>query len=232
MTGTLRVLVIEDEQATARLVQRVLQEDGYAVDVAFTGEEGRALADAGDYDLVLLDLGLSDRDGLSVVQDLRRAGRETPVLILTAETAESMMIRGLDAGADDYVTKPFSLDALRARVRALVRRGGAQRQETLTVGNLTLDRLARDVRVSERTLSLTPREFALLEYLMLKPDEIATRSELLERVWDTHFDPGSNVVDAHVARVRKKLEDGGASAEISTQRGVGFRIAVATDQPR
>lgn len=227
----MRVLVIEDDPIAARLVTRALEPDGYSVEVALTGGEGFALAKLHDYSLIVLDLGLQDRHGLSVLEDLRRMGRETPVLILTGEGAEAVMIRGFDAGADDFVTKPYSRDALRARVRALVRRSGAQHMGALAVGNLSLNRLAREARVNERALALTPREFALLEYLMLKQDEIVSRAELLEKVWDMHFDPGSNVVDAHVARVRKKLDNGGAAVEITTHRGVGFRIGPATAPP-
>ena len=225
----MRVLVIEDDEAAARLVRRVLEEEGYAVDSASTAEEGRVLATGASYDLVVLDLGLRDQSGITVVREMRRTGHDTPVLILTGESAESAMVHGLDAGADDFVTKPFSRDALLARVRALVRRGAAPRRDALTVGNLTLNRLTRDVHAGDRTLSFTPREFALLEYLMLKQDEMASRAELHEHVWNMHFDPGSNVVDAHVARVRRKLEDSHATAEITTVRGAGFRIGRATD---
>ena len=227
----MRALVIEDDPTAARLVRLVLAEDAWEVDDAATGQEGRRLARAHAYDLIVLDLGLRDLHGIAVVQDLRQSGRATPVLILTGETAEQTMIRGLDAGADDYMTKPFSREALRARARALVRRGAAGRADTMTVGNLSLNRLTREVRVDSHTLALTPREFALLEYLMLRHDEVVSRPELLEKVWDMHFDPGSNVVDAHVARVRRKLEDGKASAAITTSRGVGFSIGAASGAP-
>lgn len=225
----MRILVVEDDTMVARLVRAVLTADGYAVDVAATGEEGRLLAFVNDYDGIVLDLNLSDRHGLTILQELRREGRQTPVLILTGTGDESEVVRALDAGADEYVVKPVRNRELAARVRALVRRGAhVQRSEQLTVGALILNRLTRRVLVGGDALELSPREFALLEHLLLHTDEVVSRADLLEKVWDMHFDPGSNVVDVHVARLRRKLDASDAPVVIHTVRGVGFRLTPAT----
>ena len=224
----MRILVVEDDMMVARLVRAVLTADGYAVDIAATGEEGRLLAFVNDYDGIVLDLHLNDRHGLTILQELRREGRQTPVLILTGSGGESDMVRALDAGADEYVVKPVRNRELAARVRALVRRGAhSQRSEQLTVGALVLNRLTRRVLVGGNAVELSPREFALLEHLLLHTDEVVTRSDLLEKVWDMNFDPGSNVVDVHVARLRRKLVTSDAPVAIQTVRGVGFRLVPA-----
>lgn len=222
----MRILVVEDDMMVARLVRAVLTADGYAVDIAATGEEGRLLAFVNDYDGIVLDLHLGDRHGLTILQELRREGRQTPVLILTGSAGESDMVRALDAGADEYVVKPVRNRELAARVRALVRRGaGSQRSEQLTVGALVLNRLTRRVLVAGHPVELSPREFSLLEHLLLHADEVVTRTDLLEKVWDMNFDPGSNVVDVHVARLRRKLVAADAPVSIQTVRGIGFRLA-------
>lgn len=218
----MRVLIVEDDAATARLYQRVLAEDGFSVDVAHTGEEGRLLAAVEPYDGVVLDLGLRDRHGLLVLADLRRAGVQVPVLVCTGRGEIDDVVRGLDAGADEYVVKPVATAELRARVRALVRRGGARRREQLALGNVVLNRLTRQVLVTGHPLALTPKEYALLEDLLLHAGEVVGRSALLERVWDLQFDPGSNVVDVHVVRVRRKLAAAGATVAVVTRRGQGF----------
>ncbi|MHB1223264.1 MAG: response regulator transcription factor [Gemmatimonadaceae bacterium] len=224
----MRILVVEDDMMVARLVRAVLSADGYAVDIAATGEEGRLMAFINDYDGIVLDLHLNDRHGLTILQELRREGRQTPVLILTGSSGESDMVRALDAGADEYVVKPVRNRELAARVRALVRRGAhSQRSEQLTVGALVLNRLTRRVLVGGEVVELSPREFALLEHLLLHTDEVVTRSDLLEKVWDMNFDPGSNVVDVHVARLRRKLAAADAPVVIQTVRGVGFRLVPA-----
>lgn len=224
----MRILVVEDDTMVARLVQAVLTADGYAVDVATTGEEGRLLAFVNDYDGIVLDLHLNDRHGLTILQEMRREGRQTPVLILTGSGGESEIVRALDAGADEYVVKPVRNRELAARVRALVRRGArGNRSEQLTVGALVLNRLTRRVLVGGHALELSPREFSLLEHLLLHIDEVVTRADLLEKVWDMNFDPGSNVVDVHVARLRRKLKASDAPVTIQTVRGVGFRLTPA-----
>ena len=223
----MRILVIEDDRTMAKLVRVVLVEQGYAVDVASTGEEGRTLALVNEYDGIVLDLELGDRHGVEILQELRRRGRTVPVLVLTGRDECESIVHALDAGADEYVVKPVSNDELRARIRALVRRGGSPRTtEQLTVGNLTLNRLTRRVRCGGQELALTPKELALLEHLMLRPGEVVTRTDLLEKVWDMHFDPDSNVVDVHVGRLRRKLRACGATASIAARRGFGFVLSV------
>jgi two-component system OmpR family response regulator len=165
---------------------------------------------------------LPKKNGLQVASELRREGRNTPILMLTARDATEDVVRGLDAGADDYLTKPFKFDELLARLRALVRRGGAARLDRLTYGPLELDRLKHKVWAGERSLDLTPREFQLLEHFMLHPEDVVRRTELLEKVWDMHFDPESNVVDVHVGNLRRKLREVGQDGLIQTVRGVGF----------
>ena len=218
----MRVLLIEDDRMLARLVERTLSEAGYAVDHTASAEDGRQRASATDYDVVLLDLGLPDRNGLEVVRALRREGRTMPIVILTGRDDEDDIVRGLDAGADDYLLKPVTNEILKARVRAAVRRGGAQRSEQLVLGPLVLNRLTRQALAEGHELPLTPKEFAMLEHFLLHAEEVVPRSELLERVWNMHFDPGSNVVDAHVARLRQKLRQATATPELRTVRGVGF----------
>lgn len=218
----MRILVVEDDEATARLYRLALEEDGYAVDVAPTGESGRLLAATEPYDGIILDLGLRDRGGLSVLQELRQQGIRIPVLVCTGQREVSDVVRGLDAGADEYVTKPVAIAELRARVRALVRRGTGRTTEQLAVGNVVLNRLTRDLRVNGTSVAATNKEFSLLEQLLARTGEVVTRTALLEKVWDLHFDPGSNVVDVHVGKLRKKLAAAGATVTIESLRGVGF----------
>jgi len=220
-----RALLIEDDASSALLSQQVLQQEGFAVDLATTANEGLTLALVNDYDAIILDLGLPDRNGLSIVQALRREGRSTPVIVLTGTVDPAMTVRSLDAGADDYVTKPLMIDEFRARVRALVRRGGARRTEQLSCGNIVLNRLSRQLYVRGIEVPLTAKELPLLEQLLLNVDAAVSRAELLERVWDMHFDPGSNVVDVNVARIRRKLSNAGADVVITARRGVGFMLS-------
>ena len=218
----MKILVVEDDRKVAGFIEQGLREEGYAVDVAKDGEEATTLAHVNDYDAILLDLMLPKKNGLQVASELRREGRRTPILMLTARDATEDVVRGLDAGADDYLSKPFKFDELLARMRALTRRGGAARLDRLTYGSLELDRLRHKARASGHLLDLTPREFQLLEHFMLHPEEVIRRTELLEKVWDMHFDPESNVVDVHVGNLRRKLKDAGCDGLIQTVRGVGF----------
>jgi DNA-binding response OmpR family regulator len=228
----MRALVVDDDATLTTLVRRLLEEDGYAVDVAGNAADGRTLAMVNDYDAIVLDLILPDGNGIPVLQSLRRDGKKTPIVVLTGTKDADVTVRALDAGADDYITKPINFGEFKARIRALVRRGGAQRTEQLTVGNVVLNRLSRDVLVDGRALSVTPRELALLEHFLMRPGEVVTRTELLEKVWDMNFDPGSNVVDVNVARLRKKLEGVKASISIVAKRGLGFVLDVsASDLP-
>lgn len=226
----MRILVVDDDRAILKLIARVLHDEAYAVDTAATGEEARVLALVNDYDGIILDLQLGDRHGFEILQELRRNGRHTPILLYSGRGDTESIVRGLDAGADDYVVKPVSNEELRARVRTLVRRGASSSRvdEQVRVGNLVLNRLTRRVTSGAKEVSLTSMELKLLEHLMLRAGETVSRSELHDKVWDMHFDPSSNVIDAHIARLRKKLEKAGASAAITTRRGVGFLLESVT----
>lgn len=222
----MRILIVDDDHAILNLMKRVLSDQAYAIDLASTGEEARTLALVHDYDGIILDLNLGDRHGFEILQELRRAGRRTPVMLYSGKGDSATIVRGLDAGADDFIVKPVSNDELRARVRTLVRRGASSRVgEQVTVGNLILNRLTRRITCQGEDLAITATEMRLLEHLMLHAGETVTRSELHDKIWDMHFDPSSNVIDAHVARLRKKLETAGASAEIATRRGIGFVLS-------
>src|SRR6266513_5786036 len=220
----MRILVVDDDKSILKLVARVLRDEAYAVDTASTGEEARTLALVNEYDGIILDLQLGDRHGFEILQELRRHGRRTPVLLYSGRADTDSIVRGLDAGADDYVVKPVSNEELRARVRTLVRRGAGSSRvgEQISVGNLTLNRLSRRVTADAVEVSLTSMELKLLEHMMLRAGETVTRSELHDKVWDMHFDPSSNVIDAHVARLRKKLQQAGSSVAITTRRGMVF----------
>jgi DNA-binding response OmpR family regulator len=220
----MKILVVEDDRKVAGFIEQGLREEGYAVDVAPDGDEAGMLAHVYDYDLIILDVMLPKKTGLQLASELRREGKKTPILMLTARDATEDVVRGLDAGADDYLTKPFKFDELIARVRALVRRGGSGRTELLNYGPVELDRLKHKVRVKGKNLDLTPKEFHLLQHFLLHPEEVVRRTELLEKVWDMHFDPESNVVDVHVGNLRRKLKEAAGIDLIQTVRGVGFRM--------
>jgi DNA-binding response OmpR family regulator len=182
------------------------------------------------YDGIVLDVHLGDRHGLEILQELRMLGKDAPVLLYSGEGGSDSIVRGLDAGADMFAVKPVPNSELRARVRSLVRRGPAQRvTEVITVGDVQINRLTRRVTVGGRPLDLTPMELRLLEHMMLRAGLIVTRSELHDKVWDMHFDPSSNLIDAHIARLRKKLVSAGASAALATRRGLGFVLEASSD---
>jgi DNA-binding response OmpR family regulator len=208
----------------ALLTRQVLEQEGFAVDHAATGNDAQTLAFVNEYDAIVLDLALPDRNGLTVLQALRNDGRTTPVIVLTGANDSATTVRALDTGADDYLTKPIIIEEFRARMRALVRRGGAKRTEQLACGNLVLNRLTREVLVAGKPCQLTAKEYQLLEHFLLHRGEVVSRTDLLEKVWDMHFDPGSNVVDVHVTRLRKKLDGAGADVKITARRGMGFVI--------
>ena len=218
------VLVVEDDPGTARFLRQGLEEEGHSVDVATDGIEGRAYGHGSRYDLILLDVQLPGLSGLGLARELRREGIETPILMLTARDATHDVIEGLDAGADDYLTKPFEFDELLARIRALTRRRAGVPNGLLRVADLELNRLTRVVRRGTRVVDLSPREFRLLEFLLLYADEVVTRTRLLEGVWGMTFDPETNVVEAHISNLRRKLEDGGAPRLVQTVRGAGYSI--------
>lgn len=225
----MKLLVVDDDRMLSALVRRALREEGHAVDVAADGEQAEALAFVNDYDGIILDLGLPGKSGLQLLQQMRREGRLTPTLILTGRRDTQDVVRCLDLGADDYLTKPFDIDELKARVRALLRRGSARSSERIAISGLMLDRRRRQATIEGQALRMTPKEFALLEHLVLNADDVVTRSELLEKVWDLHFDPGSNVVDVHVARLRAKLRDANAHVSLDTVRGIGFVLATGAN---
>lgn len=220
----MRVLVVEDDPLVAGWMRRVLREDGMRADVAATGEMGRQLAATADYDLVLVDLGLPDQNGILLVRALREAGATMPILIVTGRDEDEAIVAGLDAGADDYLVKPLPGPVLRARLRAALRRGGSRRLEALSCGELSLDRLARTVRARGQPLSLRPREYAVLEQLIVHAGQVVRRTELLERVWGYEFDPGTNVLDATVSRLRRELRRAVSHPRLETVRGVGFML--------
>jgi DNA-binding response OmpR family regulator len=220
----MRILVIEDEKKLAGFIKRALVEDSHAVDVAADGDEGSFLTGSQAYDLVILDLLLPRKDGLTILREMRDAGKATPVLILSARGQVKDRVKGLDLGADDYLGKPFSLDELRARIRALLRRGSEAGTSTLKLADLSMDLLRREVKRGGEEIRLTPREYALLEYLMRHPNRVLTRTSIAEHVWDYSFDWQSNVVDVFVNYLRRKLEGEGRPKLIHTIRGVGYMI--------
>jgi two-component system, OmpR family, response regulator len=220
----MRVLVVEDEVKMGGLLKRGLTEEGHAADVARTGDDALWMAVATEYDAIVLDVMLPGRDGFAVCRELRERGVWSPVLMLTARDGVRDRVEGLDAGADDYLAKPFQFDERLARIRALHRRGGAERLEVLRYGPITLDRLRHVALIDDRKLDLTPKEFQLLEYFLLHPEEVVRRTTLLEKVWDMHFDPESNVVDVHVGNLRRKLSQAAGEQLLGTVRGVGFSL--------
>jgi DNA-binding response OmpR family regulator len=224
----MKLLLVEDDKLTAEFVKRILQEDGHEVDWTAAGREGLMWARMNMYDALILDLNLPDTTGLAITEALRHEGRSTPILMLTASSKTESVVQGLNAGADDYLVKPFKTEELRARVRALTRRGGATRTEEVRVGGLVLNRLTHQVYADQKPLKLTPKEYKLLEYFLLRPDQVITRTELLEKVWEMNFDPQSNIVDAHVARVRTKLRNIANAPQIETARGFGFILKVGS----
>jgi two-component system, OmpR family, copper resistance phosphate regulon response regulator CusR len=223
----MRILLVEDERKVASFVARALRENAYAVDVAESGEKALELAGDFVYDGILLDVRLPGLSGIEVCRRLRRTGVQTPILMLTARGLVEERVEGLDAGADDYLTKPFALAELQARLRALIRRrlhnGGA----TLRYADLELDRHRRRVNRGQKAIPLTSKEFALLEFLLLRAPESVTRSEIIEHVWDMQFDNESNLLEVYVNRLRQKIDQGRAVKLIHTLRGVGYRLGVS-----
>jgi two-component system OmpR family response regulator len=220
----MRLLVVEDEVKMAGLLKRALEEEGYAVDVTGSGEEALWLGTENPYDAIVLDLMLPDVDGFAVCRGLRERGRWTPVLMVTARDAVRDRVAGLDAGADDYLTKPFSLAELLARLRALIRRGATERPAVLRVGDLSLDPAARSVARDGHAIELTAKEYALLEFFMRHPGEVLTRTRLIEHVWDFAYEGDSNVVDVYVRYLRNKVDRPFGRDSIETVRGSGYRL--------
>lgn len=222
----MRVLIVEDEKRMASFIQRGLKEEGFAVDVASDGEQGWEYASMNDYDVILLDWMLPKMDGLAVCAKIRQEGSRVPILMLTVRDTVEDKIKGLDQGADDYLTKPFAFDELLARIRALTRRPRElQEQTVLKAGNLTVDLVGRRVLVGTDQVTLSQKEFALLEFLMRRKGQVVTRSQIAEHVWDLHFDPMSNTIDVYINFLRKKIDGTRKKSRIETLRGSGYRIS-------
>jgi two-component system OmpR family response regulator len=219
-----RVLIVEDEPRMAGLIRRGLVEEGHVADVAPSGEDAVWMAGSHPYEAIVLDVMLPGADGFETCRRLRDEGVWAPVLMLTARDAVTDRVSGLDAGADDYLTKPFSLAELFARLRALARRGGVERPTELVVGDLRLDPASRRVRRGETEIELSPKEFALLETFMRRPGQVLSRLQLLEHAWDFAYENRSNVVDVYVRYLREKVDRPFGAASIETVRGVGYRL--------
>jgi DNA-binding response OmpR family regulator len=221
----MRVLLVEDEPQAAQVLAKGLREQSYAVDIAVDGDSALFQVGTTDYDAVILDVMLPVRDGFAVCRAIRESGCGVPILMLTARDAVEARIEGLDSGADDYLVKPFDFGELLARLRALVRRGSRPLlPERLVVGTLVLDTRSRRVRVANKAVPLTAKEYALLEYLARRAGDVVSRADIAEHVWDEHYDPLSNVVDVYVQRLRRKLDAPGAPSLILTRRGEGYEL--------
>jgi len=221
----MRILVIEDERRLANIIKKGLTEEGFAADVAYDGEEGQYLAESESYDLIILDVMLPKLDGLTLCKDLRKKNIKTPILILTAKSTLEEKVAGLDSGADDYLTKPFAFLELRSRIHALIRRSKQEPSPILTISDLELDPIKHHVKRDGKIITLTPKEFSILELLLRHKDEVVSRTMIIEHVWDYNFDSMSNVVDVFVAALRRKIDKGEAIKLIHTLHGVGYKIS-------
>jgi len=218
----MRLLVVEDDKKTSAFIAKALKAEGFAVDVLRDGDDALAAIETTPFDAVVLDIMLMGRDGLSVLKQMRARGSQTPVLLLSARGELNERVEGLNAGAEDYLPKPFALEELTARVRALVRRGGDVKSPTLRVGDLTLDTITRRAERGGRKIELTTREYRLLEFLMRSAGRVCSRMMILEKVWDYHFDPGSNLVDVYVGKLREKIDAGSDVKLLHSVRGEGY----------
>ena len=220
----MRILIVEDEQKLCDLIARALKAERYAVDAANDGNAGWQLAEAYDYDLIILDLMLPGLSGAEILKRVRRKNQNVPILILTARDATEEKVRNFEAGADDYLTKPFAFAELLMRVKALLRRGPVSRSSVLRVADLEIDRLAQQVRRAGRRIELTPKEYALLEYLAANPGRVFSRTMIIEHVWDQSFEGLTNIVDVYVRHLRGKIDDPFTTKLIRTVRGVGYGL--------
>jgi DNA-binding response OmpR family regulator len=225
----MRILIVEDERKLCELIERALKAERYAVDIASDGTTGWALANAYDYDLVILDLMLPGLTGGDILQRIRRKNQQVPILILTARDATEEKVRNFEAGADDYLTKPFAFAELLMRVKALLRRGPVSRSSVLRVGDLEVDRLSQQVKRGGRRIELTPKEYALLEYLAANPGRVFSRTMIIEHVWDRSFEGLTNIVDVYVRHLRSKVDDPFPTKLIRTVRGVGYGLGDSAD---
>ncbi len=222
----MRILLIEDEKRLSHVIEKGLTESGYAVDKVFDGEEGLYLAESENYDIIILDVMLPKIDGITVCKELRKKHIATPILMLTAKTTVEDRVTGLDAGADDYLAKPFAFVELNSRLQALLRRSHKQPETTLTVDTLELDPIKHTVSRGGKQIALTPKEFAILEYLMRHKDEVVTRTQITEHTWDYNFDSMSNVIDVFITSIRKKIDSNQKHKLIHTIHGVGYKISM------
>lgn len=221
----MRVLLVEDEQGAAKMLAKGLREESYAVDVAGDGEKALEQAYLNDYDLIILDVMLPGKDGFEVCRELRASGSAVPILMLTARDAVEDRVEGLNTGADDYLAKPFDFDELLARVRALLRRVPALLPEIIEVADLAINTRARQVFRAGKRIDLTAKEYALLEYLARRANEIVGRADIAEHVWDEHYDPFSKVIEVFIQRLRRKIDEDHAVKLIRTRRGEGYMLA-------
>ncbi|BAY63751.1 MULTISPECIES: response regulator transcription factor [Calothrix] len=220
----MNVLFVEDEAKIANFVRAGLKEQGFVVDYCDNGDDGYLRALDNEYDAIILDIMVPGKDGLSILKQLRREGRNAPVILLTARNELDDRLQGLNLGADDYIAKPFFVEELAARIHAVVRRSVGDRQNILTVGPIKLDRIAREVTCNQKAIELTSREFNLLEYLMRSPGRVFTRTQILEHIWGYDFNPNTNVVDVCIQRIRKKIDPSDEPSWIESIRGVGYRF--------
>jgi DNA-binding response OmpR family regulator len=223
----MKILVVEDEKKIASFVRKGLESAGFIVDTSQNGDDGFLLATTRPYDAIVLDIMLPGKDGLSILRNLRDRNMSVPVILLTARSELNERLDGLNLGADDYLTKPFFIEELIARLHAVTRRAAGATQSILSVEDLTVNLLTRDVTRGERKIQLTAREFALLESLMRSPGRVLTRAQICEQVWDYNFDPGTNLIEVYIQRLRKKVDEGAAVKLIETIRGVGYRMKPA-----
>src|SRR3990167_10899414 len=223
----MRILLVEDERRLANVVKKGLVEEGFAVDLAFDGEEGKYLAESEEYDLIILDITLPKVDGITICRDLRKKNIKIPILILTARTTLEEKIAGLDSGADDYITKPFAFLELRSRIHALIRRSKQEPSPILSAADLLLDPIKHKVIRSGHEIVFTPKEFSILEVLLRHKEEVVTRTMIIEHVWDYNFDSMSNVVDVFLAAIRRKVDKGAKVKLIHTLHGVGYKIGTS-----
>ncbi|MXP27334.1 response regulator [Porphyrobacter algicida] len=224
-----KILVVEDDEATAAFITRGLDEHGFTVDRADNGRDGLFLATGGDYDALVLDRMLPQMDGMALLAALRAADIQTPVIILSALGTPDDRVDGLEAGSDDYLVKPFAFAELLARLKLAIRKAGSNGSKAVTqlsCGDLEMDLLSRKVKRGGESVELQPREFRLLEFLLRHSGQVVTRTMLLEGVWDFHFDPGTNVIDVHISRLRKKIDEGHDQALLHTVRGAGYRLGL------
>jgi two-component system, OmpR family, response regulator len=228
-THPMKILIIEDDREAAHYLEKAFSESGHSVDLAADGDAGYSLADGGSYDVLIVDRMLPRRDGLSVISSLRAKGNKTPALILSALGQVDDRVTGLRAGGDDYLTKPYAFSELLARVEVLQRRASVSDVETVyRVGDLELDRMSHSAKRGGKEITLQPREFRLLEYLMRHAGQVVTRTMLLENVWEYHFDPQTNVIDVHISRLRGKIEKGFGGPLLHTVRGAGYMLKAAS----